>query len=55
MSIQERKKNPSAFLRNIFQILQVLDRLTYQNSQLNDIIEWAPGGNGFVIKNLPDF
>jgi len=23
MSIQERKKNPSAFLRNIFQILQV--------------------------------
>ena len=24
MSIQERKKNPSAFLRNIFQILNVL-------------------------------
>lgn len=24
MSIQERKKNPSAFLRNIFQILNVI-------------------------------
>ena len=53
--MQERKKNPSAFLRNIFNILQVTLNLNFQNTQLNDIIEWAPSGNGFVIKNLPEF
>jgi hypothetical protein len=55
MDSQDRKKNPSAFLRNIFQILQVFVLFSHQNPHLAEHVEWTSSGNGFVIKDLTYF
>lgn len=50
----EKKKNPSAFIRNTYSILQVGVPIM-QRPDLDHIIAWNHDGNGFIIHDLAQF
>ena len=50
----ERRKNPPAFIKNTYNILEVT-KIKIKREDLNSIISWSPDGSGFIIYDLGRF